>query len=354
MKDHAVVSVGRTVCIASLSLALSIDSHTDRLLNNPWAQPPLPSDWEVHPTYRKHPVPYYLAPLWDVHVAAEKKTAEATSKTKQAKEATAESQAGKVPKELREKLKKAKAARGLLQALEEEVRKFIKTWEEKKHSTKPVTEEDVMSLDSEDEEIVFVGRNGQMHEIPSPPNPDILKDDKLVFDSAADDHGANFGYVVTLPPFLPATHTHKHKHTQLLTSYFSLTTGVGSSILSDHTMVFEPGPSPLATRRDERPMLGSSPRGELFRPCRAAHTTCLVHCGVWSKQRAQMRFPQLVFMIDCGRKQWRQHIFPSFSRHMFCYFSNHFLSKILEIYGYTDILSYSKPSPQSICYLLQR
>ena len=52
-----------------------------------------------------------------------------------------------------------------------------------------------MSLDSDDEEIVFVGRNGQMHEIPSPPSPDIFKDDKLVFDSAADDHGANFGYV---------------------------------------------------------------------------------------------------------------------------------------------------------------
>ena len=183
------------------NLSLSALTRTDRLLNNPWVQPPLPSDWEVHPTYRKHAVPYYLAPLWDVHVAAkqaaaDKEKAEAKSSkiNTKAKEA-ADSRAGKVPKEPREKLKKAKAAKGLLQALEEEVRKFIKNWEEKNHDTKPVTEDDVMSLDSDDEEIVFVGQNGQMHEIPSPPNPDIVKDDKLVFDSAADDHGANFGYV---------------------------------------------------------------------------------------------------------------------------------------------------------------
>ena len=126
----------------------------DRLLNNPWAQPPLPSDWEVHPTYPKHTVPYYLAPLWDANVSQrqenERKRREAAQKPKGETEAQ-----GKVPKDLRQTLKKAKAAKGLLQVLEEEVRKFIKTWEEKTSKEQHTASE----VDSEDEEIVFVGRN---------------------------------------------------------------------------------------------------------------------------------------------------------------------------------------------------
>lgn len=248
-----------------------------------------------------------------------------SSKTNNKTKEAADSQAGKVPKELREKLKKAKAAKGLLQALEEEIRNFIKNWEEKNHDTKPATEEDVMSLDSDDEEIVFVGRNGQMHEIPSPPNPDIVKDDKLVFDSAADDHGANFGYVNILPfsLFLPDTHT------QLRTNS-SLHIGVGSSIPSDHTTVFEPGPSPSATRRDERPMLGSNPEGDLFRPCRAALATCLVPCGVWSKiERRQYAFPQphpLDLVVPRGANKWRHRTT--------CFLLYHFL---LDAYYFVSI-----------------
>lgn len=166
--------------------------ENDRLLNNPWAQPPLPSDWEVHPTCPKHAVPYYLAPLWDQDMAtragAEKKKREATRKQA---EAEGES-AGKIPRELREKLKKAKAAKGLLKDLEEQVRLFIKNWEDQ---TKDVGEHE---LDSEDEEIVFVGRNAQMSDIPSSPKTgfdesDAERDQRLVFDSLANDQGASFG-----------------------------------------------------------------------------------------------------------------------------------------------------------------
>lgn len=106
----------------------------------------------------------------------------------------------KVPKELREKLKKTKAAKGLLQDLEEQVRSFVKQWEEKKPKPPPVPESE---LDSEDEEIVFIGRNGQMHDVPQSPHAarddfdeDEIRRDKLVFDSLADDHGASFGYVL--------------------------------------------------------------------------------------------------------------------------------------------------------------
>ena len=106
--------------------------------------------------------------------------------------ATDETQ-GRVPREVREKLKKAKAAKGLLKDLEEQVRSFVQDWEGK---TKRLDKPDI---DSEDEEIVFVGRNGHMHDTPpSPKFRDSLDDDDLerqylVFDSLANDQGANFG-----------------------------------------------------------------------------------------------------------------------------------------------------------------
>ena len=175
-------------------LLLMISICADRLLNNPWVQPPLPSDWEVHPTYPKHAVPYYLAPLWDQGMAAragtEKKKREAAHKQVEAEDGSA----GKIPKELREKLKKAKAAKGLLKDLEEQVRLFVKSWEDQ---SKDVGKHE---LDSEDEEIVFVGRNGQMSDMPLSPKIsldecDSERDQRLVFDSLVNDQGASFGYV---------------------------------------------------------------------------------------------------------------------------------------------------------------
>lgn len=169
---------------------------TDRLLNNPWAQPPLPSDWEVHPTYPRHVVPYYLAPLWDTKSAARQSAEKQKHETERKRVEVADSKHGKVPKELREKMKKARAAKGLLQALEEEVRKFVRSWEEK---TIKIDQEFPREVDSEDEEIVFIGRNGQMHDLPPSPKAkkhldgDSVKSNHLVFDSLANDHGASFG-----------------------------------------------------------------------------------------------------------------------------------------------------------------
>lgn len=180
----------RTRGVLLLSCPLSC-LRTDRLLNNPWAQAPLPSDWEVHPTYRKHAVPYYLAPLWDAEMAA-RASAAAAGKSKRGMKGKGEDPAGRVPRELREKLKRARGARGLLQDLEEEVRGFVRRWEEK--GRKEGREE----VDSEDEEIVFVGRNGHVDDGPSPQSKRRAEEDvekeKLVFDSLVDDHGASFGY----------------------------------------------------------------------------------------------------------------------------------------------------------------
>ncbi len=122
---------------------------------------------------------------------AERKKREAARKQAEAEDGSA----GKVPRELREKLKKAKAAKGLLKDLEEQVRLFVKNWEDQ---TKDVAEHE---LDSEDEEIVFVGRNGQMNDVPPSPKigleeSDAERDQRLVFDSLANDQGGSFGYVV--------------------------------------------------------------------------------------------------------------------------------------------------------------
>ncbi|MCJ1308188.1 Thymidylate synthase [Agyrium rufum] len=168
--------------------------ENDRLLNNPWAEPPLPSDWEVQPTHPKRRVPYFLAPLWDEKLARHETLAQ---KKRLSERNEPETNAGRVPKEVREKLKKAKAAKGLLQDLEEEVREFVKNWEKK---TAELQKEGLHDVDSDEDEIVFVGRSGQMHDMPPSPTtkrrvedePDVGKE-KLVFHSPADDRGASFG-----------------------------------------------------------------------------------------------------------------------------------------------------------------
>jgi hypothetical protein len=138
-------------------------------------------------------VPYYLAPLWDAGVRHRAEEIAASKKASSSKKAGVQEQMGRVPQELRQKLKKAKGAKSLLQDLEEEIRKFVKEWERKER------ELEGEEMDSEDEEIVFVGRNGTMSDEQRKTVEEELEREKLVFDSLADDCGASFGYVVLLP-----------------------------------------------------------------------------------------------------------------------------------------------------------
>ncbi len=247
--------------------SLTILGLLDRLLNNPWAQPPLASDWEVHPTYPKHTVPYYLAPLWDQDMAAragaEKQKRVAARKQAQASDESA----GKIPRELREKLKKAKAARGLLKDLEEQVRVFVKSWED---SSKKEAKAENPEIDSEDEEIVFVGRNGQMSDMPPSPKSkdrkkeDEIERDRLVFDSLANDQGASFGYVI---------------HISLSLLFVLIDPDAGWFTQSLLTTVYIPGRSRWETRHDGKPMWVSHPPWEPG----DHHHQCyeLVPCGAW-------------------------------------------------------------------------
>ncbi len=138
-------------------------------------------------------MPYYLAPLWDAE-AFEKSVERKMKGRRQGKRAgisPAEEAASNVPKEVRSQLKHARAAKGLLQDLEEEVRTFLQRWNEKDAESREIGLADV---DSEEEEIVFVGRNGQMHDTPNRDKAfEGLQREKLVFDGLVEDRGAGFG-----------------------------------------------------------------------------------------------------------------------------------------------------------------
>ena len=156
----------------------------DRLLDNPHAQPPLPEDWEVRPwPLPRQSVPYFLAPLWDAEMRA-------TALQRQARRSAHRrgggevSAADAVARELRAKLKKARSAKGLLIELECEVRGFVAAQD---------AFDDSVATDSEDEEVVFVGRDVGRGAGGGGARRDR---DKLVFQSAVDDRGASFAYVL--------------------------------------------------------------------------------------------------------------------------------------------------------------
>lgn len=172
--------------------------NLDRLLNNPHAEPPLPKDWEVHPTYTPKHVPYYLAPLWDAGLkrqSNERRTAAVAQKTATKTTASKPTAPGIVPKELRDKLKRSRGAKGLLMDLESEVRKFVADWEEKERQA----ELDGLPADpdSEDDEIVFVGRNGQMNDLressSTSPTTVAAKKELMLFETPEEDVGGSFG-----------------------------------------------------------------------------------------------------------------------------------------------------------------
>ncbi|CZS91335.1 uncharacterized protein RCO7_01568 [Rhynchosporium graminicola] len=156
--------------------------ENDNLLNNPHVQPPLPSDWAPSATHRVTHVPYYLAPLWDAGVArlaAERASLSSRSATYNARSGIIEEK-GRVPADLKSKLKKAKGAKTLLQELESEVRAFVREFDRaervrearlksnsvqskigrSRSSTQESAGSEVLvEADSEDEEIVFIGRD---------------------------------------------------------------------------------------------------------------------------------------------------------------------------------------------------
>jgi hypothetical protein len=160
----------------------------------------------VHPTYPVHTVPYYLAPLWESSLQHRSETVAASKRAQSDARKGVDGQKGRVPQELRERLKRAKGARSLLQELEEEVRGWVRGFELKEEEKRRVGRgmeggEDEELVDSEDEEIVFVGRNVGLHsemsmrmsEAQREVVEEQLEREKLIFDSLVDEQGGGFG-----------------------------------------------------------------------------------------------------------------------------------------------------------------
>lgn len=264
----------------------------DRLLHNPWAQPPSAIDWQVQPTYQRRTVPYYLAPLWDSHFAAREQAKSSNKPLKANHKDGSPDVQSQIPKDLRLKLKHARAARGLLRDLEEKIRLFVQRYYEKqvvsaqdedeveldgapsllsdeekweKLQDKAETEtETEKECDSDDDEIVFVGRKGRMldasanhNRTPKVIHPDVDRaakekvGEKMVFESLEGDRAAGFGFVLnSIFASSPSPYSLRNV-SPLLLSFFirffqtkltNLHPAAGWSTLSPPTTACAPGP----------------------------------------------------------------------------------------------------------------
>jgi hypothetical protein len=191
--------------VPRVRLPLTDHFATDRLMHVPNAQPPLPTDWDVQPTHPIHRVPYQLAQFWDrgVRQRVEDRTAklQATRKKQQRQTGSATGMSvGEVPRDLREAAKRSDAVRSWVHSLEEPVRQYLR----ERYGPETREEEDSVSddLGSEDEEIVFVGRDSAMRELKEKKErrwrmasrevSHRTVDSGLVFDSLGDDETAAY------------------------------------------------------------------------------------------------------------------------------------------------------------------
>ncbi|KAI1261043.1 hypothetical protein F5Y18DRAFT_213927 [Xylariaceae sp. FL1019] len=193
--------------------------ENDRLIGVPNAIPPEPQDYVPRPTHPVNHVPYQIAAHWELHVRREVETRNAALvKRKQALTRTLgdEGVAGRVPRELCHRAKKTPAVRTWVRSLEEPVRKYLVERQVAKESETDLKTDDSESfsdsMDSEDEEIVFVGRNGSMRDGrgSSKTKPQVAswkkarrqqegqaKDEGMLFDTHGDEDGGSFRRWVT-------------------------------------------------------------------------------------------------------------------------------------------------------------
>jgi uncharacterized protein with R3H domain len=187
-------------------------TFADRLVHVPNVQPPLPSDYAPHPTHPINHIPYHLAAFWD----REPTTSGPSLRQRQADNLAAQQARrkklqvaagaatgfgpGLVPRDLREHARRSPAVRNWVRHLEEPVRDFARERAEdgaRRRAAAADADTDVEGLDSEDEEIVFVGRRNQT----ATSGPGWKKatvetagrlEKGVVFDDLGDDEGAAF------------------------------------------------------------------------------------------------------------------------------------------------------------------
>jgi hypothetical protein len=153
-------------------------------------------DWEVRPVYPIRVVPYALAALWDAR--QEEQQRRAARRTSIIKDSIAKKEtvitAGRVPRSLRVKLKHSQGAKGLLQELEGEVRKFIQNWTEAEEKLK--RRQSIATEDDDDEDDFVLIRPSTSHSMDSDGYIDLGGNptrEKLLFQSLEGDRSGGFG-----------------------------------------------------------------------------------------------------------------------------------------------------------------
>lgn len=202
-----------------------------RLTDVPNVEPPSASDWEPRPVYPIQHIPYHVAQYWDRGLrqqVEDKRNNTAARKQKGGAAAAADNgtRGGKVPRDLRETVKKTPGVKGWVRTLEEPVRQFLveqgarvtradpsPAFKEEEHR------DDDDESDFSDEEIVFVGRSkktaaatGTSHTHQQEPAwkkahrqvGEQQVDRGMIFDSLEEDESGAFKYVLSILPFLPS------------------------------------------------------------------------------------------------------------------------------------------------------
>ncbi|KAL2164915.1 hypothetical protein VTH06DRAFT_211 [Thermothelomyces fergusii] len=156
--------------------------ENDHLLHVPNVVPPLPSDWQIRPTHPVlPPVPYQLAQYWDKGLRERAEAERQKRRQGRGRRGNAEQQqqqppeVGFVPRDLRNTAKRTPAVKLWLRALEEPVRAFVverglavvppgrgpTSARENGVGAGKAGDERGSDTDSDDEEIVFVGRRAR-------------------------------------------------------------------------------------------------------------------------------------------------------------------------------------------------
>ncbi|KAL1864212.1 hypothetical protein Daus18300_007809 [Diaporthe australafricana] len=170
-----------------------------RLTDVPNVEPPQPGDWEPRPVHPVHHVPYHVATFWDRGLRQQAEDKENTAARKKHNAAGGGGGGGRVPRELRDTIRRTPGVKGWLRALEEPVRGFLQE-RHRDAGEAPVGEDE---SDVSDDEVVFVGRKaGVGTAAAAPRNGDAWKgahrevgdrpvDRGMIFDSPpGDDEGA--------------------------------------------------------------------------------------------------------------------------------------------------------------------
>lgn len=140
--------------------------------------------------YPIHHIPYHIAQYWDHGL---KEQVEAKTNVARKRKASGEGK-GRVPRDLRETIKKTPGVKGWVRTLEGPVRQFLIDQGE---AQEPKDESDFS-----DEEIVFVGRKAASRDGWKKAHREVhdhAVDRGMIYDSLEDDESSAFKYVIPCP-----------------------------------------------------------------------------------------------------------------------------------------------------------